>query len=982
MADETDFLISDVPDPDIIEIGGLDEIEPEEDKDVKVEKETLDDYSTEPVRVTRRGVKIRHEDAGKLKRGDVVEIPLEVRLVRKKKGKILLQPLQRFRRSPVIDQYTDAIDEEDDVDDIEVDYTEHEPDASPDSIYGMGIEKPEEPPTIMDDIGVEGIEYTDEDGEIEIGIEYEYKKVEMEGPMRAMAQRLGLPISETKLVGDRYERKVYPYEILYKNYQKMRVGPFGTLVPYESDKKVQLIGEDILLPLEEVEGVPDKIENPFDPQLSFGVMVEFIDEKKAPRKGIILGFDKDGIRVADAKNGDLYGITYDVFSKTGKIIPRIQKVVEQKRVYTLSNFYQQPVSTKLREHVRNMYTTALLELFPMEPDAPAPKVNQAEVIVQHSPPVSWEEFFNQEFTKWNYSRYFEPIKNSIDMTEVSHEAQKRVDDAKNIGLLISNLSNLFPDKTLSTHTDTELFEALKAQKELRPIDATLMQKLGLRLHLSRDRELTGEALGREIAMIYENYLRIHPPDIDIIFRRLMDSIILDSFHKIVPTNEEKKMFEDEFGEVLRTNYIDYVKKFTEEKTKSRPVSVKKEEKKVGIKDLIKTDVGLFENVVYEAYGNGLSTYRYLQNVLTPYIFLVGELGTMAKFFRSKIANGSFSIAVLYTANIAHFLPEIAMNKSLTQDDWILIGETLAKVLLSVINDTIYNYYTLLNPMLRVQTHPALRVTPAATLEKYLVVPQDVCYNDSKTGKIGGHAGKKTTDIPDGDLVICLDGDNFVCHSIRGVLSDITNNNSIDPVTAKPYPKEFITKMKHRYANIVQDISTEQPVVVTEEKPEEIKPPPVERPVSKEKPKPKTPEPIRTPTMHTVLVEDAPEVEPFTLFNDSIDVEGLGIYTVTTNPLTPDIDITIIVFDAGKIDQRKDKIPYIPEDSMIYILVVSDKTLNKKEKISKQYRLRKIVPKFSGVVYVDATGDREEKVRNGIARVIMDAEILKEKNEVS
>src|SRR5437868_4403505 len=123
------------------------------------------------------------------------------------------------------------------------------------------------------------------------------------------------------------------------------------------------------------------------------------------------------------------------------------------------------------------------------------------------------------------------------------------------------------------------------------------------------------------------------------------------------------MFESEYLDTLVTMHREALERYDAERKKGEEIRIEEQRHADLLKRhdaQIETSVKDFENVVYST--NGGTIHGYLSDVLIPYIFLDTPVAPHAKFFRSKLENGDFAFEALTSANVAHYLPELAMNQ--------------------------------------------------------------------------------------------------------------------------------------------------------------------------------------------------------------------------------------------------------------------------------------------------------------------------------
>lgn len=287
----------------------------------------------------------------------------------------------------------------------------------------------------------------------------------------------------------------------------------------------------------------------------------------------------------------------------------------------------------------------------------------------------------------------------------------------------------------------------------------------------------------------------------------------------------RERFDEEFLSQLRKIYDDHKKKYDEEYEKYIE-KIEKEGAKDTDVDEIEEEVIKFENIVYQNSGHG-TIYRYLRRALIPHLFMHGPLASRANFFRAKLSNGDYKFSALAGANISHYLPEFVMgiNREHVEIDklfddagpWQILGQTVVDLLELLIEYFMDSYAAVMNPT-KQRGHKNLLDQAGwlvRNLDPFLVSPVKKCMEQTGTGRRpvvkdgkyvyhgeGANRRKVYEDIPNEDLVICYQDDEFSCHSVSEIMNAIAIANGGEPInelSGKPYPEDFIKKFIERYS---------------------------------------------------------------------------------------------------------------------------------------------------------------------------------------
>ena len=326
-------------------------------------------------------------------------------------------------------------------------------------------------------------------------------------------------------------------------------------------------------------------------------------------------------------------------------------------------------------------------------------------------------------------------------------------------------------------------------------------------------------------------------------------------------------------------------------------------------------------------------------------------------------------------NLAHFLPELAMNENLTIDDWSEIGKVVGTHLIEEINETINFFETM--------THPSQKrifesKTDMPTLTRWLVSITETCGPSGsrpivQDGQyvyevVHGVRRKKMEPIPEGDLAICYSNNQFTCHSIPEVLRQMERGDTINPVTEQEYPVKFLKTLKKRYGEVVAP---------------EPREPKVEEIVIEVPRKGETPKKVRTPRKRPVRSKAKAFVEVekialpddvwqiVTLFEpelDFVDEEGeTRTIPLTANPKEKGVNVVVETFDAADPTTIVDLKPR-KESAAIYVYGINAAGVKPKDQMIYNARVKKVLPKVKGIFYVSDMS--EEGLKEALGDVVV------------
>jgi len=882
--------------------------------------------------------------------------------------------------------------------------------------------------------------------------EYVYKKVPVAPGQKEQAALLGITIPEyeIKLLPQKVRRRIYETEIRYPGYQRMRVGADGELIPIveNESRPIKIYGEDLPLKRSKVEysppgKTPPKI-NPYNSQYPFGTYVSFSDIPAGTVKGIVMGYTKEGVEVS--VGGKIHFVEYT--NPSLKIIPKPKtKKTPKKRNPTVDDFLTfTEIPDLFREMIIDSYVKILKTI--KEPFKPSKKVSIVDWELLQHPPLSWDEYYSREYQSWVYAKYYQTFLRELDSNEIEQNAKKLVELESSVDGLLEQITELLPDGLWYTTTIDDVLKALKAQINLTVFQAHLTRTLEQEITAGRvdeyvakyipavplkgepekyyrrsgkspilrtspaqvavpeavpKREVTGKNLANILRGAIESYQKIYQPDL-VSARKIVTTVaVRDRFNRYEPTDEDRMNFEIENLVRLTDLHISAEKEYEAAKKKADAAYLEDER----IKELIqRTDQELeasvkrFEQLVYAAYGD--TVHSYLSNALIPYIFLDGPLSTHAKFFREKLANGSFEFSALISANIAHYLPEFAMNQKLTDAEWEQAYDILGRILNRNVIGLIELYIAVHDPLSRIEHKSSMTLFGLADkLIAMLISPGDVCFKETGTGvrpviKSGRYVYKSGTEellmehIPPGEMTICYANGKFTCHEIRSILRAIsTEEQPINPYTGQQYPPEFIAKMKVRYADRLNDpdlwqepedpiSSPKKPTRLSPEKPKKKTP---SKPVKKEKARHKPPKKAKGKIgkiavigeYFDVLTSFASDFKVFVKDQQGRPMEEPLTFEFTDNIEDPEVNVVVLSFDASNPESISDILVDIPEGFLVYAIGVDSAGVKPLDRAKLTRRIQKAFS-VEHTFYID-TQDEEELV-DALINVVIDVEAIK------
>lgn len=584
--------------------------------------------------------------------------------------------------------------------------------------------------------------------------------------------------------------------------------------------------------------------------------------------GYILGYKPEGFVIG----GDFTMMTVPYDHPTLEKIdcPERRK---QRRVSTVASsedFLDHEVSENTRARVVRILFDHLSSLFPgtysssvdNDPELKAigAKINWDLVNRGVS---SWESYYADEFRKWMFSRYEPDIRRkSRDFhTEAAAEALQRVDPFE----IIESLTRVFGDDMFNGDgTDfLDNMERVSRRQDYTPtiLDVNLRQAFA-RMGRETLEQMRGQKLGREIAHQITIYLQKFPPDPEGIAEEMKRNWIASEFDRIVPSQEERDLFDREHLVALQDIHGKWVEEFkinsdaaADWRRKRREIIQRREKIAGELKEKVKgheldgkilssEGLKLYENVldleqkIFVMTENGKTNFLYLRKLYEIILFIdpTSNPGKFSKFFRAKISSGLYPVEHLDSATLFHAFPEFFINEKISDADFErglrILGEDIYEAILEFIRvwivrgvsrrkykPTLMNYKRGWNKLITdIGAGCGERIKKGANLKGDKSYLDD--YNCHYTGKdMKYRCVAKREQIPLEDMILCYSDERFVCLSINDVLYALADRrrgvkDPINQITHKPYTKDFLDRMERRYGDLITDVN-DYPERITE-----------------------------------------------------------------------------------------------------------------------------------------------------------------------
>lgn len=420
-------------------------------------------------------------------------------------------------------------------------------------------------------------------------------------------------------------------------------------------------------------------------------------------------------------------------------------------------------------------------------------------------------YYNKELLKWYRMGIASQIERDMPIQDIRTTAEKLVRKKTSPVDIISEIKTRYGDDVF--HIDAEeLYLRLRAGKGSDDLDHELLG--AIEMILPEDRIYTYDAeLAKLLVGPIAKYIRHY--DTEFAVKNMEQSLrvrwMSDQMKNLAPSKKNVEQFEKLHLQQIETLYREWIIRYLDvlhrrsviqsDATKlasAQPV----EEKGQRVKD----QTIEFESRVFERYG--FRTSKYLKHVLMPLVFLEGDLGKRARFFRAKLEAGVFEIQALSTANLAHYLPELMMN-------YKKLGTRITTALSAITTlnyARVLNFISMYSHYLNYRTYMPLPPLVPINWDNYLVSVLEECKSSGamKGGLVARDEEGKIiyeSTIVDGrertapkeklaDLTICYDADTekFSCHDTTSILHDIKFAGGINPITEKPYQESLIERL--------------------------------------------------------------------------------------------------------------------------------------------------------------------------------------------
>lgn len=300
------------------------------------------------------------------------------------------------------------------------------------------------------------------------------------------------------------------------------------------------------------------------------------------------------------------------------------------------------------------------------------------------------------------------------------------------------------------------------------------------------------------------YLLENPPVIDEEAKNFFDENILPSIRNryhtklILYINAKRKL------DNAKKLYMEYLNK--DQTTKEQILKKLKDTHSLINKDFSNlTPKGLevlLEIKNYEKYClvsvKGKKTfYNYLKKILTPIVFLKGELEKHTKFFQAKLSSRDYKIDELHKMGIEYLFPEFAMgiaDGSISNENIISRFKDIDNYLEDAIISVIESYLAM--EYLGIRTEIRAKRDVFNQWDKFTKNVLTRCKEQTNSGE--GLLLK--------DVVVCYDQSKnlFTCNSVSDIIQNIRKHDAekrkgkVKTKFSTTYGEEFIEKMRKRY----------------------------------------------------------------------------------------------------------------------------------------------------------------------------------------
>jgi hypothetical protein len=441
-------------------------------------------------------------------------------------------------------------------------------------------------------------------------------------------------------------------------------------------------------------------------------------------------------------------------------------------------------------------------------------------------------YYDDELTKWYRSTIGPQIEANMPVQEIRSRAEELIKQKTSPVDIIREIKTRYGDDAF--HIDAEeLYLRLRDGQGSDDLDHELLG--AIEMIPPEDRWYTeGPEFAKILVAPIARYVRRHNTEyaVSSLEQSLRVKWMGDEFELQTPSKKDIKLFDKQHKDQLEDLYLDWVSKYLDVVDKQESIkeafrlSTTEPITEKGQK--IKDQTIEFETRVFESHG--FKTSKYLKHVLMPLIFLEGDLGRRAKFFRAKLEAGVFEIQALATANLAHYLPELMMN-------FKRLGPRLSTALgaITTLNySRVLNFVSMYSHYLNYRTYMPLPPLDPINWDNYLVSVLEECKSTgamkgglvardeegriiySSTTVEGHEVVSPKEDLA--DLTICYDAptETFSCHDTASILHDIKYRKSINPITKKPYQEKLVERLLRERRDLYEKLTEKafDPILVT------------------------------------------------------------------------------------------------------------------------------------------------------------------------
>lgn len=441
-------------------------------------------------------------------------------------------------------------------------------------------------------------------------------------------------------------------------------------------------------------------------------------------------------------------------------------------------------------------------------------------------------YYDEELLKWYRTAIGPQIEANMPVQEIRLRAEELIKQKTSPVDIIREVKTRYGDDAF--HIDAEeLYLKLRDGHGSDDLDHELLG--AIEMIPPEDRWYTeGPELAKILVAPIARYIRRHNTEyaVSSLEQSLRVKWMGDAMESQTPSKKDIKLFDKQHKEQLEDLYLGWIGTYLD--VVDRQESIKEAFRLSTTEPItekgqkIKDQTIEFETRVFKSHG--FNTSKYLKHVLMPLIFLEGDLGRRAKFFRAKLEAGVFEIQALATANLAHYLPELMMN-------FKRLGPKLSTALgaLTTLNySRVLNFVSMYSHYLNYRTYMPLPPLDPINWDNYLVSVLEECKESGamKGGLIARDEEGRiiySSTIVEGhevvapkedlaDLTICYDAstETFSCHDTASILHDIKYRKSINPITKKPYHEKLVERLLRERQDLYEKLTEKafDPILVT------------------------------------------------------------------------------------------------------------------------------------------------------------------------